>query len=177
MSIDQIIETIRPYQVEHVLLTGGEPLLQRNTLELLHRLNHEGYRVSIETHGEVAIAPFAPYARIIMDIKTPGSLMARGKFVENLPHLKPSDEIKFVITSKSDYDWAKKLVLDQRQSTHPWPTREILFSPALPAENSPAPYEGIEPRWLAEKILEDRLPVRFQLQLHKQLWGLNTTGV
>lgn len=172
MSIDEILETIRPYEVRHVLLTGGEPLLQRNTPELLQRLVAEGYDVSIETHGEVSIQAVAPYARIVMDIKTPGSRMQRGGYRENIQYLKPSDEIKFVITSQSDYYWARDLMRSVKL-----PTREILFSPALPAENSPSPYEGVQPRWLAERILEDKLPVRFQLQLHKQLWGMDTKGV
>jgi 7-carboxy-7-deazaguanine synthase len=171
-SVEEVLETIRPYEVRHVLLTGGEPLLQRNTPELLQRLIAEGYEVSIETHGEVSIREVAPHARIVMDIKTPGSRMNRGGFRENLQYLKPSDEIKFVITSQSDYYWARDLMRETQL-----PTREILFSPALPAENSPAPYEGVQPRWLAERILEDKLPVRFQLQLHKQLWGMDTKGV
>lgn len=172
MSIDDILDQIKPYEVKHVLLTGGEPLLQRNTLPLLKRLREAGYEVSIETHGEVSIREFAPLARIVMDIKTPGSRMSRGFYRENLQHLKSSDEIKFVITSQSDYFWARDLMRSTRL-----PTREILFSPALPAENSPAPYEGVQPSWLAEQILKDKLPVRFQLQLHKLLWGMDTKGV
>ena len=97
--------------------------------------------------------------------------MNRGYFEQNLKFLKATDEIKFVITSQADYEWAKNQVL---QST--FPTREILFSPAQPLENSPGKIEGIEPRFLAESILRDRLPVRFQLQLHKILWG-NIPGV
>lgn len=172
MSVGEILAEVKPYQVRHVLLTGGEPLLQRNTLELLQALRAVDYDVSIETHGEVSIEKFAPHARIVMDIKTPGSRMSRGFYKENLKFLKPSDEIKFVITSRDDYAWAREIVRSAKL-----PTREILFSPALPAENSPAPYEGVQPRWLAEQILADHLPVRFQLQLHKQLWGMDTKGV
>ena len=172
MSFDQVLEKIKSYPVEHVLLTGGEPLLQRNTLPFIDLLRERGYQVSIETHGEISIEEAAKKARIIMDLKTPGSGMCRGYFEKNLPFLKANDEVKFVITSKEDYDWAKKWVQSGRL-----PTREILFSPALPALNSPGKFEGMEPRVLADHILKDQLPVRFQLQLHKLLWGADTKGV
>ena len=172
MSVEEVLTAVRPFRVKHVLLTGGEPLLQRNTLELLHRLRADGYQVSIETHGEVSVESVAPFARIVMDIKTPGSRMSRGFYRENLKFLKSRDEIKFVITSRDDYFWARDLITSTEL-----PTQEILFSPALAAKNSPSSYEGVEPRWLAEQILKDHLPVRFQLQLHKQLWGMDTKGV
>lgn len=170
--ISEVLDVIGPYEVKHVLITGGEPLLQRQTPELVRELNSAGYQVSIETHGEVSIAAVAESARIVMDIKTPSSGMCRGGYEKNLPLLKPSDEIKFVIASESDYAWAKKIVL-----TTPLPTREILFSPAFQAENSPGLVRDLDPTWLAEKILEDRLPVRLQIQLHKVLWGANRHGV
>jgi 7-carboxy-7-deazaguanine synthase len=131
-----------------------------------------GYTVSIETHGEVSIEAVAPFTRIVMDIKTPSSGMNRGGFQRNLAFLKPTDEVKFVIASVEDYAWAQELV----RSTS-IPTREILFSPAVPARNSPGRFPGVEPRWLAEKIIEDQLPVRLQLQLHKLLWGADRKGV
>jgi 7-carboxy-7-deazaguanine synthase len=171
MTIDECLERIRPFGVRHALITGGEPLLQRQTPELARRLSESGYEVSIETHGEVSIAPVARMARIIMDIKTPGSGMHRGGYRENLPHLKATDEIKLVITSREDYVFARELV---RQGL---PTREVLLSPAVRAEGQPGHIEGVEPRWLAERILEDRLPVRLQLQLHKLLWGADRRGV
>jgi 7-carboxy-7-deazaguanine synthase len=172
MKISEIIEAITPFQVKHVLITGGEPLLQRPTPELVRTLTSLGYLVSIETHGEVPISAVSEDARIIMDIKTPSSGMCRGGFHKNLPYLKPSDEIKFVIASKEDYEWAKNIVLST-----PLPTQEILFSPAFQAEQSPGIIQELDPTWLAEKILEDRLPVRFQIQLHKILWGPNRHGV
>ena len=176
MSISDIKNQISPYQVKHVLITGGEPLLQRNTLPLIHALNEQGYQVSVETHGEVSIAEASKLARIIMDIKTPGSNMCRGGFEKNFPYLKPTDEIKFVITSESDYEWAKTWV-KKWQATEQFPKNEILFSPAFKALNAPGTITEIDPRWLAENILRDRLPVRFQLQLHKILWGADTKGV
>lgn len=171
-SISEIVAKIAVYGTKQVLLTGGEPLLQRPVPELLDRLNREGYSVSIETHGEVSIEKVAPHARIIMDVKTPASKMNRGNWRANLAHLKPSDEVKFVIASPGDYAWARNLV---RETT--FPTREILFSPVMRTVGSPGEFPGVDATWLAERILEDRLPVRMQVQLHKILWGNDRRGV
>ncbi len=172
MSQGDVMEKVRQNGAKEVLLTGGEPLLQRGTLPLIQTLRAEGYRVSIETHGEVPIREASSLARIIMDVKTPGSGMCRERFRENLKDLKPEDEIKFVITSRADYEWAREWVLSGNL-----PVREILFSPVMQVKESPGKYEGVEPRDLAEWILKDRLEVRFQLQLHKLLWGADTRGV
>jgi 7-carboxy-7-deazaguanine synthase len=172
MSQGDVMEKVRQNGAKQVLLTGGEPLLQRGTLPLIQTLRAEGYRVSIETHGEVPIREASSLARIIMDVKTPGSGMCRERFRENLKDLKPEDEIKFVITSRADYEWAREWVLSGNL-----PVREILFSPVMQVKESPGKYEGVEPRDLAEWILKDRLEVRFQLQLHKLLWGADTRGV
>jgi 7-carboxy-7-deazaguanine synthase len=172
MRIPEILEAIRPYGVRHVLLTGGEPLLQRGVAELAQALIDARYEVSIETHGEVPIEAVSQDCRIVMDIKTPGSGMSRGGYERNFRHLKPSDEVKFVITSEADYAWARALVAGGRI-----PTREVLFSAAVPAVGQPGKFPGVPARWLAERILEDRLPVRFQQQLHKQLWGPDRRGV
>ncbi len=171
-SIPEVLATIAPYGVKHALLTGGEPLLQRQTPALLAALRDAGYDVSIETHGEVSIREVAGLARIVMDAKTPSSGMNRGGFEKNLPLLRGSDEVKFVIASEQDYAWARDWVRGGKI-----PTREILFSPAVPAQGSPGTITGVEPRWLAERILEDRLPVRMQIQLHKYLWGADRKGV
>lgn len=172
LSIPEVLERIRPYGVRHALLTGGEPLLQRNTPKLARALKEAGYEVSIETHGELPIEPVASVARIVMDIKTPGSAMSRGGFERNLTHLGPEDEVKFIITSPSDYEWARRWVRSGRIRAG-----EILFSAANSAPGMPGTFEGVEMRWLAERILEDRLPVRLQTQLHKLIWGPETTGV
>jgi 7-carboxy-7-deazaguanine synthase len=172
MKIDEILGEIAPFRVSHVLLTGGEPLLQRQTPALLERLNQQGYHVSIETHGEVSIKPVVARARIVMDIKTPSSGMSRGGYEKNFPHLKASDEVKFVIASEQDYEFAKKLILSKTI-----PTREILLSAANQAKAMPGRFPGITPTWLADQILKDRLPVRFQMQLHKELWGADKRGV
>ena len=111
-------------------------------------------------------------ARIVMDIKTPSSQMSRGGFRANLPKLKRTDEVKFVIASEEDYTWARELVKGRNI-----PTEEILFSPAVAAKGMPGNFSAVQATWLAEKILEDRLPVRLQIQLHKLLWGADRKGV
>lgn len=172
MSIAEILETIKPFGVQHALITGGEPLLQRNTPALVDALREAGYAVSIETHGELSVEAVAGRARLVMDIKTPSSGMNRGGYRQNLPYLRESDEIKFVIASESDYEFARDLVLKAKL-----PTREILFSPVVNGLNQPGKYPGVDLRWLAEKILYDRLPVRLQVQLHKLIWGAERKGV
>ncbi|NDG84644.1 MAG: radical SAM protein [Proteobacteria bacterium] len=173
LSLEEALERVGKYKTKHVLLTGGEPLLQRGTLPFIQLLKEKGYEVSIETHGEVPIREASRLARIVMDVKTPGSGMYRGGYRENLAFLKAPDEIKFVITSRSDYEWARDLI-----AREPGLQRcEILFSPAVPAKGSPKEIEGMNPRALAEWILEDGLLVRFQMQLHKLLWGPDTKGV
>lgn len=171
-SIDKILAEIKPFQVKHVLLTGGEPLMQRPLPELIDALSAEGYSVSIETHGEVSIERVAKKARIIMDVKTPASKMSRGKWRLNLPYLKKEDEVKFVIAAPDDYTWAKERV---REGVIP--TNEILFSPVMRTQGAPGEYAGVDPTWLADQILKDRLPVRMQVQLHKILWGNDRRGV
>ena len=106
-----------------------------------------------------------------MDIKTPSSGMSRGGFRENLQWLKQTDEIKFVIGSPEDYAFARNLIETGL------PTGEVLISPAMPAKASPGSFPGVTPKWLAERVLEDRLPVRMQIQLHKYIWGADKTGV
>lgn len=178
MSITQVLEHLRTYQVRDVLITGGEPLLQRQTPALVAACIDAAYRVSIETHGEVSLAPIrnhprARAARIVMDIKTPGSQMHRGRWHQNIALLTPGDEIKFVITSKKDYAFAQELI----QSNQIPEGIEILLSAAKPAEGMPGQFEGVDLTWLAEQILQDRLNVRLQIQLHKLVWGAHRTGV
>ncbi len=164
-------------QIRNVLLTGGEPLLQRPTPTLARELTDQGFLVSIETHGEADFKPVRAAApvRLILDIKTPASGMNKGreKWRLNLPGLLPGDEIKFVIASEEDYRWARALLFEDAELktclNRANPT--ILFSPAAPAPGQPGVFTGIEPRTLADFIVSDRLPVRLQLQLHKQLWG------
>ena len=172
MRISEIIDRIQNYKTQHVLITGGEPLIQRPTPDLIDALRGQKYQVSIETHGEVSIQNIAEKARIVMDIKTPSSGMCREGYLQNLKYLKSTDEVKFVIASPEDYLWAKS-VMEKNQI----PAREILFSPALRAQDMPGDFSGVSLQWLAEKILEDRLPVRLQTQLHKTIWGAGRRGV
>lgn len=174
MTIPQVLKEIEPYEVKHVLITGGEPLLQRNTPALVQALKAQGYSVSIETHGEVSIAQVAGQARLIMDIKTPGSQMCRGGYEKNLPLLKGDDEIKFVITSRADYAWARDVIQTKLRGL---PVREILFSPVILNSTETRDGSDFDYEWLAQSILDDRLPVRLQLQLHKIIWGAHKTGV
>ena len=163
ISIPEIIMKIKEFRTKYVLITGGEPLLQKNTPDLLRALKTAGFQLCIETSGEISIESVTPYARIIMDIKTPGSGISSGSFTKNLKYLKSDDEVKFVITSETDYQWAKELIFTGRI-----PTQEILFSPA---------FQRINPQWLGNQILKDHLPVRLQLQLHKLLWPEQSRGI
>jgi len=153
-----IVDRVAEYGVRHVTVTGGEPLAQKNVLPLLNALNDAGHEVSLETSGALDIAPVDPRTVIVMDIKTPGSGEAERFHAANIEHLKPIDQVKFVLVDRADYDWAVARLAEYRL-----PERcEVLFSPA---------HGQLEPRDLADWILTDRLPVRFQLQLHKLLWG------
>ena len=158
-SIDEVVAAVRAYKIPLVEVTGGEPLLQKALPELLRRLLADELTVLVETSGAVSTAGIDPRVRLIVDIKTPGSGEAARNRAENLAHLKPNlDELKFVITDDADYEWARDFVRSQ-----PIPAGvAVLFSPALP---------GMAPPQLAQRIVADRLPVRFQLQLHKVLWG------
>ncbi len=173
MRISEVIDALEPFRVKHVLLTGGEPLLQRQTPELAEALGARGYAVSIETHGEQSLAAIQGKARIVMDIKTPASGMSRGGFEKNLAYLGSEDEIKFVIASQEDYAWARGWIGSGKLP----PGVQVLLSPAMHALAAPGRFEGVSARWLAERILEDRLQARLQIQLHKFIWGAEQRGV
>ena len=182
-TIAEILEILRPWKVKHVLLTGGEPLLQRPAPELVRQLVKEGYQVSIETHGETlphAIQAVSDHARIVMDIKTPSSGMSRGGWRKNIHSLLPSrDEIKFVIASPEDYAFARDIIRSELTSPEGKSlfSREILMSPVMRISSAPGTVPGVDATWLAEQVIADQLPVRLQVQLHKILWGAERTGV
>lgn len=158
MSLPAVLARVDSYAPRYVTVTGGEPLAQPEALELLTALCDAGYEVSLETGGALDIANVDRRVGIVLDLKTPASgEVARNRFA-NLAHLKPDDEVKFVICDRADYEWAKA-----QMETHALADRcEVLFSPA----------DGrLDPAVLAEWILADRLPARFQMQLHKLLWG------
>lgn len=158
MHFDDIIERIRQYGTRHVCVTGGEPLAQKRCSELLIRLCDLGYSVSLETSGAVDIRQADKRVSRVMDIKTPGSGEDGKNLWTNLDALTEHDQVKFVICSREDYQWARQLVLEKSLAD----TCEILFSPSWGKVNATE---------LAEWILQDQLPVRYQLQLHKILWG------
>ena len=158
LGLDTIIDKVRGYGAQHVCVTGGEPLAQPNCLKLLERLCDAGFQVSLETSGALDIAAVDSRVSRVVDVKTPGSNEAARNRIENFALLTLRDQLKFVICSREDYDWSKAFLQEHGLSGQ----CRILFSPS---------YEQVAPAALAEWILADRLPVRFQLQLHKVLWG------
>ena len=158
MSLPEILTRVQSYQPGFVTVTGGEPLAQPNCLSLLRELCDAGYAVSLETGGANDIAAVDARVSKVMDIKTPGSNESGRNRWENLQYITPHDQIKFVICDRGDYEWARAVVAEHALSDR----CEILFSPS---------YRQLEAKDLADWILADRLPVRFQIQLHKYLWG------
>ena len=156
LSIQHILDEVAQYNTRYVCVTGGEPMAQSNCLKLLDSLIDSGYNVSMETSGSIDITPVNSKVSIVMDIKTPSSTEEHQNRYENLPILKSKDQLKFVIASRSDFDWCTK-ILDNHEVES-----EILFSPV---------YESLKPVQLADWILEKKLNVRLQVQLHKILWG------
>ncbi|NDH39889.1 MAG: 7-carboxy-7-deazaguanine synthase QueE [Gammaproteobacteria bacterium] len=158
MSLARIIERVNEFGCTRVCVTGGEPLAQPECLALLDRLCEQGFEVSLETSGAMSIAGVNERVSRVVDIKTPDSGEVHRNDWSNIARLTPHDQIKFVVCSRLDYDWARmkmdELQLAQRVS-------DVLFSPS---------YEQVEPLTLANWILEDRLPARLQIQLHKLLW-------
>ena len=156
--IDDILDEVRRYDTPYVCVTGGEPLAQKRCADLLRRLCDEDFEVSLETSGAVDIAAADRRVSRVMDLKTPGSGEVLKNLWSNLDQLTAHDQIKFVICSRNDYEWARAQLRDRGLDS----LCAVLFSPA---------WGQVEPRELAEWILQDRLPVRLQLQLHKLLWG------
>ena len=157
-EIDAILAEVARHGVRHVCVTGGEPLAQKRVVTLLQRLCDAGYAVSLETSGAIDIAPVDARVSRVVDLKTPGSGELARNLWSNLAQLTPHDQVKFVLCDRADYDWAAGVVRE-----HALHERcDVLFSPS---------YGQLAPRQLAEWIVADRLPVRFQLQLHKVLWG------
>ena len=157
-SIDEILDSVKKYNTKYVTVTGGEPLAQKNCLSLLTQLCDRGYLVSLETSGALSIADVDRRVVKVVDIKTPGSLESSKNNFENIEYLLPHDQIKFVICNREDYDWSKKMMAQFRLTEK----CEILFSPS---------YHQLSYQPLADWILADQLPVRFQTQLHKIIWG------
>lgn len=157
-TVGEILEAVKSHSTRYVCVTGGEPLAQKNALLLLKALADAGYSVSLETSGALDITAVDDRVSRIVDIKTPGSGEAAKNRWGNLTRLTAHDEIKFVLCGAEDYEWAKRVLVQHRLAD----ICPVLFSPS---------YGAVDPAELAGWILRDRLPVRMQVQLHKQLWG------
>jgi len=157
-DLEAILQRVRGFEAKHVCVTGGEPLAQPNCLKLLQLLCDAGFTVSLETSGALDVSAVDGRVSRVIDVKTPGSQEAARNRIENFAHISPRDQLKFVICSREDYDWSKAFLREHELTAR----CQVLFSPS---------YNQLSPTQLAEWILADRLPVRFQMQLHKVLWG------
>ena len=157
-EIDSIMQEVKQYQTRYVTVTGGEPLAQVECLTLLEKLCDKNYIVSIETGNAISIEKVDKRVHIVLDIKTPDSGEELNNCYQNLELVTQKDQLKFVICSRADYEWSRQCVIERALSEK----CEVLFSPAA---------EQVKATDLADWILQDRLDVRFQLQLHKELWG------
>lgn len=158
MTLPAILEKVASYDTRYVTVTGGEPLAQPDCVALLQQLCDAGYRVSLETSGALDMSAVDPRVIRIMDLKTPGSGEVERNHYENIPALQPHDEVKFVICNRADYEWARDMLQQHGLSER----CSVLFSPSQGEQDATE---------LADWILQDRLPVRMQIQLHKVLWG------
>ena len=163
-SMDEIVDEVKSYHCPLVEITGGEPLIQKNVYLLIEILGEQGFEILLETAGHMDISAVDRRVKIILDLKCPSSGESSKILWKNLDHLKPLDEIKFVISDRTDFDWAVETV--KKYNLHKKWT--VLFSPVM---------EKIEKQHLAEWILQTHLPVRLQLQMHKIIWGAEKRGV
>jgi len=165
LSIDDIVKKVKAFAHPVALVTGGEPLAQRNVITLLRELLKETTILQLETAGAHDIANVPDGVSIIMDIKTPGSGESERNRWSNISHLKAGDEVKFVVNDRQDYEWVKGVISEKSLSELNIP---LLLSPA---------WEMLPPATLVGWVLEDHLPVRLQIQQHKYIWGAKVTGV
>jgi 7-carboxy-7-deazaguanine synthase len=161
-TLDEVLQRVRDFDTHHVCVTGGEPLAQKSCITLLQRLCDAGLRVSLETSGAMALSEVDPRVVMVVDVKTPGSGEEARNRYEELQRLKATDLVKFVICSREDYEWSRAKLVELNLAAR----CTVLFSPS---------HEQLPPGMLADWLLEDHLPVRFQVQLHKYLWG-NVAG-
>jgi len=164
MDIKSILKLIKQYPCNLVEVTGGEPLFQDNCIPLLKELVYKGYNVLLETSGSLSIKSVPKEVVNIIDFKCPSSKMEKKNLWKNINYVKNNDQIKFVIGDRKDYEWTKKKILELDLNSK----CEILLSPV---------YNQIEPKEIVDWILEDNLNVRFQLQLHKEIWPESERGV
>jgi 7-carboxy-7-deazaguanine synthase len=158
LSIDSILNKVNAFKTKFVTVTGGEPLAQKGCWDLLKVLCDQEYSVSLETGGAIDISEVDERVKIILDVKTPNSGESENNLWENLQLIKEKDEIKFVISDLEDYEWSKALMIREDLTAK----ASIIFSPV---------HRKLQPKTLGEWILKDHLPVRFQVQLHKIIWG------
>jgi len=158
MAVTDIIERVSNYGASLVTVTGGEPLAQKDVQTLLTGLCNAGYQVSLETGGSLDIRPVDPRVSVVLDIKTPGSGESQKNLLRNLEHIHAKDQIKFVICDRADYEWSREFLQQHKLSE----ICDVWFSPS---------FGEVDPGQMADWILQDHLPVRLQLQLHKLLWG------
>ncbi|MBT8113609.1 MAG: 7-carboxy-7-deazaguanine synthase QueE [Gammaproteobacteria bacterium] len=163
MRLDEIATKVKSFNLKHVTVTGGEPLAQKSCLSLLCKLCDQNYKVSLETSGALNISEVDPRVVKVMDIKTPASQEVSKNLWENIGYLREQDQVKFVICNHSDYIWAKNILAEYQLRDR----CEVLFSPVMDETD----VDQFEAKQLAEWIVQDQLDVRFQLQLHKILWG------
>ena len=159
ISVSEVLDTVSSFGAHYVCVTGGEPLAQPGAIPLCKALCDAGYEVSLETSGSIDISNVDSRVVKVMDLKTPGSLELDKNLYSNIKHLTKNDQVKFVICDRIDYEWSKEQLEIHDLAEQ---VSDVLFSPS---------FEQIEARQLAEWVLEDRLPVRFQLQQHKLLWA------
>ena len=163
MSLDDVVARVEGYGTKLVEITGGEPLAQGEAFELITRLCDGGYEVLIETSGSIDITAVDERAKLIIDVKAPGSGESEKNRWSNFDRLRAHDEIKFVLADRNDYDWARRVIAERRLDR--W---TILFSPV---------WGELELKPLAEWMLADKVPARLQTQLHKHIWGTDVHGV
>ena len=164
MSIDEILQKVENFGIHLVEITGGEPLMQDNVYTLMKRLIEKGYKVMLETGGSISLERVPKDVIKIMDLKCPGSGEQEKNNLDNLKLLAPHDEVKFVILDRKDYEWSRDIIKKFKINE----TAHILLSPV---------FDKLELKEMVKWILEDRLPVRLQTQLHKIIWDKNTIGV
>ncbi|MDP3581282.1 MAG: 7-carboxy-7-deazaguanine synthase QueE [Ignavibacteria bacterium] len=164
MEIDEILSEIKKLGCNLVEITGGEPLFQKESLDFMRRLCDDGFEVMLETGGSLPIEEVDKRVMIILDLKCPSSGMLKKNLYKNVEHLKAKDEVKFVIGTREDYDWTKEIIAKNSLSKK----CSVLFSTV---------FGTLNPQTLVDWILEDKLNVRFQLQMHKYIWNPKTKGV
>lgn len=164
MEIESVISEVKKLECNLVEVTGGEPLFQKESFELMRKLCDEGFEVMLETGGSLPIEKVDKRVMIILDLKCPSSGMMKKNLYENVYHLKQSDEIKFVIGTREDYEWTKEKIIELALNQK----CRLLFSTV---------FDSLNPQNVIEWILEDKLNVRFQLQMHKYIWDPKTKGV